>query len=244
MKPTWFPKEDWSGDVVAIVAGGPSVRPDDVLSLQGRAKVIAVNRAMVLAPWADVCYAADGRWWETYEDCRRLPGIKITTDENVGRVYPQINVVQLVSYSDEGEEATKFVTDEPGIIAHGGNSGHQAINLALQFGARKMIWMGFDLVGKHWHPDHPLPLRNPKATAMVKWKNRLDSMSGLLEQMGCQVVNLSKISSLENYKKVDTLDEALAALVGDQKPTPYPAEVEKIVETPGSPMDISEESRV
>jgi hypothetical protein len=47
----------WPGSTVVCLGTGPSLTAEDVEAVRGRAKVIAINNAHALAPWADVLYA-------------------------------------------------------------------------------------------------------------------------------------------------------------------------------------------
>ncbi|HCZ48509.1 MAG TPA: hypothetical protein DCZ11_05850, partial [Gammaproteobacteria bacterium] len=57
---------------------------------------------------------------------------------------------------------------EPGLSAsplrihQGGNSGYQALNLAVLLGAERVILLGYDMHGGHWHGRHGGRLNNPE----------------------------------------------------------------------------------
>lgn len=94
--------------------------------------------------------------------------------------------------------------DEPGVIGSGGNSGFQALNIAAQFGATRIMLIGFDMhaaSGLHWHGPHGRGLINPNTVNFVKWRNRLDAAAPLIRSMGIDVVNVSADSALCNYPK-------------------------------------------
>jgi hypothetical protein len=83
--------------------------------------------------------------------------LKVTADRQAAARYG----LQLVKVS----EADRVCMAQAGVIGSGGNSGFQALNLALQFGARRVILVGFDLNlagGVHWHGRTPR-LNNPTA---------------------------------------------------------------------------------
>lgn len=104
-----------------------------------------------------------------------------------------------------------------GTIGSGGNSGFQALNLAVQFGCAKIILVGFDMHdqnGIHWHGKHDGNLRNPTRQSLGKWRAAIDRQAGLLEQIGVRVLNASPVSALTAYPKM-TFDAALAACTED-----------------------------
>lgn len=105
-----------------------------------------------------------------------------------------------------------MILDPPGAVGWGHNGGFQAINLAIQFGARIIVLVGFDMSlthGVHWHGRHPAGLNNPKVSNVDLWRKVLDDQAQTLHDMGVTVLNASPISNLEAYPKV-SFEEALA----------------------------------
>jgi hypothetical protein len=75
MTTAWSVPPEWVGETAAILASGPSLTREQCEAVRGKAKVIAVNnqaidtdcdgvRVPAMAPWADVLYAADAKWWQ------------------------------------------------------------------------------------------------------------------------------------------------------------------------------------
>lgn len=190
--PAWLP--NWSGDIAAVVASGQSATQTDLTLLRGRCRILAINRAFELAPFGSALYAADGAFWTHYPAARQFAGIKITADRNAASHWGlhQITV----------DGAHRIQVDAPGRIGHGGNGGFQAINLAVQFGARRILLIGIDLCGEHWHEAHKQPLRNPKPQTLEKWRKRLDAQAAALAALGVTVYNCSMCSALTAYPKM------------------------------------------
>ena len=96
---------------------------------------------------------------------------------------------------------------EPGRVgagsrAGGGNSGFQALNLAAQFGATKIILVGFDMRvdrGVHWHGRHGAGLNNPREANMVSWRSALNASGTVLARYGVTVINASAESTLTAF---------------------------------------------
>lgn len=105
---------------------------------------------------------------------------------------------------------------EPGKVGAGsrtggGNSGFQALNLAAQFGATKIILLGFDMRidrGVHWHGRHGDNLNNPREANMPGWRSALDQAAAAFARYGISVINASVVSTLTAYPKMP-LAEAL-----------------------------------
>lgn len=191
-RPDWWPK--WDGGVCVIVASGPSAKGADLSIARGLARVIVVNDSWRLAPWADVLYACDCKWWQAHYDELDFPGLKVTMSANCP--FP-LNVVDVAM-------GGRIITDEPR-IGSGSNSGFQAANLAVQFGAKKLVWVGFDMrvdLGVHWHGMHGKKLNNPTEARVSRWRKYLDDAAGDFARLGVEVINTSTVSALKNYPKM------------------------------------------
>jgi hypothetical protein len=113
-------------------------------------------------------------------------------------------------------QSEKLVMTEPGKVGAGsrtggGNSGFQALNLAAQFGAAKIIMVGFDMrvdYGVHWHGRHGERLNNPREANMPGWRSALDHAAAVLARYGVCVINASPVSTLTAYPKM-TFAQAL-----------------------------------
>ena len=106
-----------------------------------------------------------------------------------------------------------MLMDTPGVIGSGGHGGFQAINLALQFGASRVLLTGIELNGKnglHWHQDHDRSkgLNNPKESSLPIWAERLDGEADKIAALGVTIVDCSTASALKAYPKM-TIAEAL-----------------------------------
>src|SRR5690606_20149057 len=109
---------------------------------QGKARVIVINNSWQLAPWADLLYACDGRWWETYRP--EFSGLRVSQDPRAG----EFNALRVPSVPEPG------LSLDPLRIHRGGNSGYQALNLAVLLGCARVLLVGYDMKGDHWHPPH------------------------------------------------------------------------------------------
>jgi hypothetical protein len=110
-------------------------------------------------PWADALYSCDARWWDLHKpdfaggkwSSHHAPG----NDKLGAATRHGLHLVR-------GQTGKGFSMD-PGCIHYGGNSGFQALNLALLFGAVDIVLVGFDMrlvAGRsHFFGDHPAGLR-------------------------------------------------------------------------------------
>lgn len=123
-------------------------------------------------------------------------GIKVTQDARAAVDFADLHKVELRKGVD------RLLTDRPGQLGDGGNSGFQAINLAAQFGARRIVLVGFDLRrdrGLHWHGRHPAGLNNPSERNLVRWRLVIDRAAAELAAIGVDVVNASPVSMLNAF---------------------------------------------
>lgn len=103
-----------------------------------------------------------------------------------------------------GRWCNRILTDHVGEIGAGGSSCFQALNLAIQFGARRIALVGCDAridLGKHWHADHAGELRNPHQTTADLWVKSFDDAADELEALGVEVTNCSPVSALTKFPK-------------------------------------------
>ena len=183
---------------VAVLATGPSLTPQavDQVRKAGLA-VIAVNDAYALAPWCDVLYAADAAWWHVHaQQVQHFKGVKMTADATT----PYRSVQRLKQTGVEGYDPT------PGHVRTGGNGGYQAVHVAIQAGAKRILLLGFDMGGTHFFGRHPHPLRNTPPSAFANWIGRFQGLIG----HGAEIINYTPGSALKCFPS-QTLAEALNA---------------------------------
>lgn len=104
-----------------------------------------------------------------------------------------------------------------GTVGWSGNSGFQALNIAIQFLCRRIILVGFDMSissGVHWHGSHPKGMNNPTERNVLRWRLCLDQAADQLAAVGATVINASPTSALQRYPKM-SLTEAFEHHAGD-----------------------------
>lgn len=195
--PAWFP--NWTGERCVIVASGPSAKDIDLASARGKARFIAINNSWRLAPWSDLLYACDFRWWKAYKGVPEFAGLKASQDSMI-HSQEAWNIKRVVCE----RKTDALLMQQPGKIGWAGNSGFHCLNLAAQFGCKRIILVGFDLrldKGVHWHGRHS-KMNNPTPRNVERWRRAIDDAAPVLKQHGIEVLNCSPISALKNYPKV------------------------------------------
>ena len=200
----WWPQ--WDGEAVAIVASGPSCKAMQPEQLKDRIHVIAIKENTDLCPWAEVVYGCDGHWWQYRKGLPERKALKITYDQHVAK---QFNILRV----DIQRNSNEILVDEPMVIGSGGNSGFQAINLAVQFGAKDIILLGFDMNDEknpHWYGRNTWDRSaNPMQSNFNHWLGAYRKAAPKLKERGINVVNVSPVSKLDVFEKRISLGETL-----------------------------------
>lgn len=205
MAPDWWP--DWSGQTCVIVASGPSAKQANLEAARDKVRVIVINTSWRLAPWADVLYACDGRWWMQNPDAaKNFRGLLISQDAVARRHHPNVRLIVCT------RKCNHLLMEQPGVIGWGGNGGFHALNLAAQFHVKRIVLVGFDMRldrGLHWHGKHPPGMNNPAQKQIDNWRKAVDGIAPEFTTLGIDVINASPVSALTAYPKM-SLEDALA----------------------------------
>ena len=191
----------WRGETVVCMASGPSMTSEDAEYCRYKAKVITVNSTYRLAPWANVHYSSDHDWWNVHfrDIMNKCKGELWTGYSEYINDY-----IHHCPYNKK----IKGLSNKPGIISWGGNSGFCAVGLAHQFGAKKIILLGYDMNDKygtaHWHGAHEDPLR--KDFNFPKWIDHFTAAYSDFKRLGVMVINCSRETSLPLYYRAELKD--------------------------------------
>lgn len=221
----------WSDFAVAILAGGPSLTREQVAQVASAReadllRVVVVNDAYLLAPWADLHYAADAKWhrWHTKGlDKPKLglaaaqvaalwaafPGERCSIQSSEEVLDERVHILKNLHHPSYG----MGLSLDPEMIVVGKNSGFQALNVAVLAGAKRVILLGYDgAIAKdgtsHWHGGHPKP---STARTYEQFRQAFSAAEGALEKAGVSVVNCSPGTAINSFPKVP-LEVALEGL--------------------------------
>jgi hypothetical protein len=198
----------WPESTVVCIGGGPSLTPEDVNACRDRARVILINDAYRIAPWGDVLYAADSKWWREHQGVPSFTGPKYSLQPE-SAIWPDVQVLENTGF--DGLEL------QPTGLRNGLNSGYQAINLAVHLGARRIVLLGYDMravceARSHWFGAHPKKIRgsSPYADFVQKFSYLVEPLAAL----GIQIVNCSRQSALDCFPR-QPLEDTLQAWSAD-----------------------------
>lgn len=193
----------WKGETVYIIGGGPSLSDFNWAGLIGK-KTIAINKALLSYPNADILYWTDSRVYGWYkEEFDKFKGLKYTI-----RHHP--------SYTSDVKvlrKSSKFgLEDAKDGLCHGNNSGYAAINLAYLLGAKRIVLLGYDMRNEgskgHYHDGYPVPVTGDNI-----YKDQFipgfQILADLLKEKKIEVYNASINSSLKVWQRI-SFNQALS----------------------------------
>jgi hypothetical protein len=203
----------WPGSTVVCIAAGPSLTAADVDYCRGRARVIAVNKSVILAPWADAFFAADGRLWAWEADrLARFPGLTFALELTAASKAAGCTLLK--------NAGIWGLSLEPDRICNGRNSGYGAVNLAVLLGAVRIVLLGYDLQAgpdgrTHWHGDHPHGA-GPTELIFRAWRGAFKSLVDPLAAAGVTVINCTRETALDAFPR-GTLADVLDGRLDNQR---------------------------
>lgn len=199
----WTVPRCFEGGTVAVLASGPSMSQTqaDMVRAAG-IPAIAINSTFRLAPWAWMLYGADSEWWEHRDnaDARQFAGIKATCTT----FGPTCKIEGMRYLRHTGRSG---FDPDPSSVRTGGNSGFQALHIAVHAGAARVLLLGMDMEGCHWHGPHPQGLKVTTSDTFESWVARFDDLAVELRRRGVDVVNLAPGGRLKCFRRSRLEDE-------------------------------------
>lgn len=213
------PAPQWRGRTVFCLASGPSLTAEDaeLVRLSGHPTVVT-NTTFRLAPWADVLFGFDARWWATKDTKTGLTYAQETERDFHGRRFSRSALA--ANYGIEALHASSWFRGS-------GNSGACAISLAVSAGAHRIVLLGFDCTfgpdrQRHWHGDHPPGLGN--CLSIARWPLQFTRVKRQADAARCGVINCSRRTALDMFPR-RPLEDVLREIGPAQPPLPISAGV-------------------
>jgi hypothetical protein len=207
---------EWRNRTVVCIGGGPSVTEAALKAIEAArardaVRVIAVNDMYLVAPWADVLYFADARWWDwhTAGIPKEWPWKKFSAEQQkesfdafagqkVSIFGTGMQVKDPNVYMLKQAEGRTGLSTYPRELVTGGNSGYQAVNIATLAGAKRVLLVGYDMrfhgYKSHSHNGHPI--KSASRTYSEEYVSKFATMNGCLPRLGVEVVNCTPGSAL------------------------------------------------
>ena len=157
---------------------------------------MTVNNAWKMCPDADVQYGGDLKWWVNYLNECKATGERWTCSPDAAHKFGLYWVRQIKK--ERGLQTKRWCVNS------GGNSGFQAINLAWQKGARKIILVGFDMSrqnGAHFDGEHKPGMLSAPEGHIRAWRRHMKYLARDLRHSDVRVWNCSEFTELECFEK-------------------------------------------
>lgn len=218
-----LPTGSWKNQRCFIIGGGPSLEGFNFKQLKNE-KIIAINKAFVDVPFAEIQFAVDRQFQDWILDPEKggekmskahafwsnFKGHKVWL-KMPGNIYK--NGIEFVNLA--GHEGISTSLEEG--IYDGSNSGYAAINLAIALGANPIYLLGYDMKHKgkksHYHEGYPKPQTDNQLKLFSK---KFPKLAKLAEEKGIKIINLNKDSALKCFE-FESIEKALFTSVPLQK---------------------------
>jgi len=234
----WRAPKLWSGGECWIIGGGSSIPrqfgvPEEIINevMNWRSRpsayseylapihdkhIIGVNNVYQIGDWIDVCFFGDCGWYNVHRHAlSKWPGIKVTCCHRfAGRGEKEMEGIKFLSRHKKRKYG---ISDNPSYVSWNGNSGAAAISLAVHFGVKRIVLLGFDMnldenQKSHWHGSHHNP--NPKEPTKKKRKTPpferhlrgFPNIAVDARQMGVEILNANPNSAINDFRKVTVKD--------------------------------------
>lgn len=213
----WQVPEIWLGETAVLLGGGPSLTRDQIDAVHLRKfgvrgtplRVIAINNAYRVAPWADLLYFCEEKFWRWNRglaEWKSFPGLKVAL-ETAACFAAEPEIKRLRNYGP-----SPGLEDARDGLRHGWSSGYAAIGLAALLGARRIVLLGYDMKATadgrtHWHKDYPI--WDPPSVYADRMLAGFASLVVPLRRRGVTVLNATPGSAIECFPRVP-LESAFA----------------------------------
>ncbi len=198
----WTAPKMWPGATCYVIGGGPSIGDltEEDWGVIKKKRTIATNNSYLLAPWAEALFFMDWKWFEQHENrLKRYHGLKIT-------IAAQGRGKKGILFCERGSR--NLLGPYSWVINHGNNSGYCGINLAVHFGAKRIILVGFDMAlrdKKHnYHDEHERMMKDN--VYREEFLPCFDSLPDGLKERGVEVLNATPESALKTFPFVSLRD--------------------------------------
>lgn len=211
-----LPDYSWSKQPCFIVGGGPSLKGFDFERLRSKGKIIAINKAYLDCPFADLLIFMDKtRFYRWAMENKLDKRSKQKFEEFKGHkayVYMRHDIPNVYLIPRAGKYGLSTSLEEG--IYIGTNTGYSALSVALCLGANPIYLLGFDMKyerdqkGKpvaNYHGNYPT-IQEEKVVR--DFKLGLEKLAPELKMRGRKVINLNPDSGLRCFEFGD-IEEVL-----------------------------------
>lgn len=128
-------------------------------------RCIAVNNSYRIAPWSEVVWFGDVKWFWWHEEELLATNMQIATCNEHGAIRKHMGKLPQLTFYQRDHARPHGITTKQNYVSWNASSGASAINLAYHMGAKEIVLLGFDMRmvegQKNWHNDHKEMLHKP-----------------------------------------------------------------------------------
>jgi hypothetical protein len=225
----------WQGRKVVCIGGGPSLTQEQLALIQrareaDAIRVVAINDQYLVAPWADVLYFADRKWYDWHvagvekswpwvkfsaehvkQAFENFPGEKVTI-----RRYPKPEQMKdeakyPASVSRLANLGCERLSENPAGVHTGKNSGYQVMNAVVLAGANPILLVAYDMRfhGQRTHSHNGHRDRTAEAAYTTDYARQFNTAEHQLNALGVRVINCTPGSRIRCFP-TSTLEQELA----------------------------------
>lgn len=204
----------WDDRPVILVGTGPSLTGFDLSRLRDLGYILAVKEAVWDLPFADACFGLDYPWMRRMNGRLSELAARMPLYLAVAKQHPPAHTHVEGAIYLERDRKCGPLSDDPGIIEAGANSGFGAFNLAYLKHANLIYLFGFDYTSDHYCPErYAHHGRHHAAQYWPRWARNFERALPQLRSRRVRVINASPISNIDVFPKVSP-NEAIEHLVG------------------------------
>lgn len=225
----------WQGKTVVCIGGGPSLTQRQLALIQrareaDAVRVIVINDQYLVAPWADLLYFADSKWYDWHAGGieKSWPWVKFSADE-VRQAFEGFAgekvTIRRFHKPDQFHAEPKYplavsrlanlgdvrLSELAEGIHTGRNGGYQAMNIATLSGGRPILLVAYDMrfEGKRSHSHNGHPEKLSESAYSGTYARQFHTAESQLNAARIRVVNCTPGSKLACFP-MSTIEKELA----------------------------------
>lgn len=195
-----------------ILASGPSVREYNIRDLEKRGTLIAINGAALYCK-PDLAFSMDRIVSEYCCPLWRVQGVpRIMLRAGITQNFTPKMMEGLEFFTHDSKDPT-FMTPTKGFL-NGSNSSTCALNLAYQWGVRRVFLLGFDMQRgpktaeipsglSYWHPTYPWNTAGAaKNGKLAEWAEEFEAIKPQFANKGVKIYNVNHRSRIKAFEVI------------------------------------------
>ncbi len=124
----------------------------------------------------------------------------VTVDKAAKKEWPALRYLKATE--EPNNHTLEGFDPDPSHLRTGKNGGYQAIHLAAHYGAARILLIGYDQKGGHWHEPHRIQSDNIFNLCERFWPTLAKAMT----ERGIEVLNCSPGSALDAFPMANLED--------------------------------------